>query len=109
MSTNKPPKRADRPVILETSTGVNHPGVHWGAAIERAALTQAEVARRMGVAPMTLSRLVNGHGIPTARVAVAYARAMKVSVAKTWQQVCDYELALALDAERASEESDNDR
>lgn len=94
------PKRADRVAVLESRQGVKHPGVMWLEAIQKKGLSQAQVALRMGVATMTLNRLINGHGIPTARITLAYARAMHANVTRTWQQVCDFELALALDAEQ---------
>lgn len=94
-----PAKRSERVGILETRSGVKHPGVLWLEAMQKKGTSQAQVAAKMGVATMTLNRLVNGHGIPTARITLAYARAMNASVARTWQQVCDFELALALEAE----------
>lgn len=50
----------------------------------------------MGVATVTLNRLINGHGIPTARVTAAFAKAMREDVHTLWQHVADYELALVL-------------
>lgn len=85
--------------VLVTKSGVQHPGPLWLKAMTDAGLSQTACANEMGVAPMTLNRLVNGHGIPTARVTVAFAKATKANVKKVWQQVADFELALVLDAE----------
>lgn len=64
--------------------------------IDECGLSQSEVARRMGVAPVTLNRLVNGRGIPTAKVTVAFARALDVDVRELWDAVSEYELRLAI-------------
>lgn len=74
----------------------DHPGRVWLRRMRDAGLSQSETARRMGVAPVTLNRLVRGRGVPTARMTVAFARAVGLDERETWQQVCDYELALAL-------------
>lgn len=73
-----------------------HPGKAWLRMIDECGLSQSEVARRMGVAPVTLNRLVNGRGIPTAKVTVAFARALDVDVRELWDAVSEYELRLAI-------------
>jgi plasmid maintenance system antidote protein VapI len=88
MST--PKARSKRPPVPA------HPGTEWLALIEARGTTQTAVAARMGVATVTLNRLINGHGIPTARITAAFARAMRQDVRELWQHVADYELALAL-------------
>lgn len=104
-TTSKPkataPKKAAAQPVLASKSGVSHPGPLWLAAMEKAGKSQTATANEMGVAPMTLNRLINGHGIPTARVTVAFAAATKQNVRKVWAQVCDFELALALDAAEA--------
>ena len=74
----------------------SHPGRSWLRQINAAGLSQSETARRMGVAPVTLNRLVRGHGIPTASMAIAFARAIGADVHTVWDEVCEYELAVAL-------------
>lgn len=83
---------------LEEATGPVHPGVRWLVLLDDSGLTQGEAARQMGVSPMTLSRYVNGQGIPTARVVVEFARVVGADVRVLWQEVADYELAVALEA-----------
>lgn len=75
---------------------VAHPGTAWLALLDAAGLSQTKAAQEMGVAPMTLNRLCNGHGIPTAKVTVLFAKAVGADVHEVWQAVCDYELAQAL-------------
>lgn len=79
-----------------------HPGKSWLALMRAAGLSQAATAERMGVAAMTLSRLVNGHGIPTANITVAFARAVGADTEAVWSDVCTYELAVALQAAKAA-------
>lgn len=76
--------------------GVQHPAKTMLALLDEAGLSQTKAATAMGVAPMTLNRLCNGHGLPTARVAVAFAKAVGKPAADVWQGVCAYELAVAL-------------
>lgn len=78
------------------TTVPTHPGKTWVVLLEEKGLSQSEAARQMGVAPMTLNRLINGHGIPTAKVCVAFARVIGQDVTKVWNEVAAYELALAL-------------
>jgi plasmid maintenance system antidote protein VapI len=92
--------KKDQPV-LATKSGVSHPGPLWLEAMGKVGLSQTAAATEMGVAPMTLNRLINGHGIPTAKVTVAFARVTKQQPKKVWAQVCDFELALALEAAEA--------
>lgn len=83
---------------MKTKSGVQHPGALWVKLLEEKELSQTKTAQTMGVAPMTLNRLINGHGIPTAKVTIAFARATDSDVKELWQQVADFELALALEA-----------
>lgn len=75
---------------------VDHPGVTWRQNIEESGLTQAEVARRMGVSQKHLNKIVNGHAVPTATASVAFAEAVEVDAAAVWKRATDYLLALAL-------------
>lgn len=82
-----------------TAAGVKvppHPGVAWREALEAKGLTQRATAKRMGVSGTTLNRIFAGHGIPTARVTVAFAKAIGTDCDPLWRAVSDYELALAL-------------
>lgn len=83
---------------VEAPDGPVHPGRHWLLVLDKAGMSQSEAARQMGISPMTLNRLVNGQGIPTARVTVEFARVAGQDVNELWQQVSDYELAVALAA-----------
>lgn len=76
--------------------GVQHPGAVFLALMEKAGTSQTKTATTMGVAPMTLNRLCNGHGIPTAKVTVAFAKAVGADPREVWAAVAEYELALAL-------------
>jgi len=95
-------RKADTPAVtpqavseaIEGST--DHPGRAWLRLMQGAELSQTETARRMGVAPVTLNRLVRGRSIPTARMAVAFAKAVGANPRVVWGQVCEYELTLAL-------------
>jgi plasmid maintenance system antidote protein VapI len=78
--------------------GVQHPGAVFLALMEKAGTSQTKTANAMGVAPMTLNRLCNGHGLPTAKVTVAFAKAVDADPREVWSAVCEYELALALAA-----------
>jgi transcriptional regulator with XRE-family HTH domain len=60
------------------------------AARKAAGLSQAEVARRMGVAPPAVSKLERGRRSPTLITVQQYARAVG---AKLCLQVCDSEPA----------------
>ena len=96
-ATKAPATKAPaKPVQQRRAAQLQHPGVMWLAYMSDAEMSQTATATAMGVAPMTLNRLVNGHGIPTAKVTVAFARAVKKDVEQVWADVCAYELALAL-------------
>lgn len=88
--------------VLATKSGVPHPGTLWRALLDQQGMTRMACAKEMGVAPMTLHRYMEGQGIPTAKVTVAFARVTKQNVKKVWAQVCDYELALVLEQEEAA-------
>lgn len=78
------------------ATGKVHPGAVWYGLIQASEYSPRQTAERMGVAPMTLNRIFNGKGLPTAKVTVAFAQALGLDAAQVWQGVCDYELAAAL-------------
>jgi len=78
--------------------GPVHPGLAWRGQMFALGMTQADTAKAMGIAPMTLNRLFNGHGVPTAKVTVAFAKATGLDATELWQEVANYELALALSA-----------
>lgn len=90
---------APKAPVLTTKSGVPHPCTEWTALIAKAGLTQTGCAKAMGVAPMTMSRLMRGHGIPTANITIKFCEATGANLTKTWRHVADYELALALDAQ----------
>jgi plasmid maintenance system antidote protein VapI len=80
-----------------TKSKVSHPGPIWHAVLKEKGLSQAQAADLMGVAPMTLNRFLNGHGIPSCKVTIAFARAVGQDIHETWMQVAEYELALTLE------------
>lgn len=94
--TPAPAKKTTPPV--SAVKGVQHPGAVFLALMEKAGTSQTKTANAMGVAPMTLNRLCNGHGIPTAKVTVAFAKAVNADPREVWAAVAEYELALALAA-----------
>jgi transcriptional regulator with XRE-family HTH domain len=58
------------------------------AFLERNQLTQSELARRAGLDPSTVNKIVNGQRIPDLRVAVALAVATGGEVAaESWVEV----------------------
>jgi len=89
---------AKEPKVASSSAPQGHPGHTWLRLMVQKGTSQTQTANAMGVAPMTLNRLVNGHGIPTAKVTVAFARAVDADVEQVWAEVAAYELRLALDA-----------
>lgn len=93
-----PAKASDKATTgdLRPVGGVQHPAKVMLDLLAKAGLSQTKAATEMGVAPMTLNRLCNGHGLPTARVTVAFARAVGASPEQVWRGVCDYELAVTL-------------
>ena len=94
-ATKAPAKANGTKADLPTVGGVQHPAATWLALLDAAGLSQTKAAAEMGVAPMTLNRLCNGHGLPTAKVTVAFARVVGKPAAEVWRGVCDYELAVA--------------
>jgi DNA-binding XRE family transcriptional regulator len=56
-------------------------------------LTQLEVARRVGVTPKTLSRIVNGHTLPSEKTTVAFAKVVEGDAEQLWAEVATYRLA----------------
>lgn len=78
-----------------------HPGKSWAKTLADKGLSQTQAAKAMGVAPMTLNRLINGQGVPTAKVCVLFARATEQDVHAVWTEVANYELELAVAANAA--------
>jgi plasmid maintenance system antidote protein VapI len=72
-----------------------HPAAGWLDILADKGMSGAAAARDMGIAPMTLNRLLNGHGIPTANICVRFARVAGLDVQQVWGEVAAYELALA--------------
>lgn len=78
-----------------------HPGRTWMSLVEKAGQTRMAVAKAMGVAPMTLHRLIAGQGVPTAAMTVRFAATVTdlgypVDVQALWAEVAAYELKVAL-------------
>lgn len=73
-----------------------HPGTVWKKDIEAKGLSRLQVAKAMGVAPMSLHRVCEGEGIPTAEMTVRYARATGQEEATVWEAVQAYALQVAL-------------
>lgn len=96
-ATPAPKAEAKAPAVAAQG----HPGHTWFNLVEKAGTTRMAVARTMGVAPMTLHRLVAGDAVPTARMTVLFAKAIndlggKADVQALWAEVAAYELAQAL-------------
>lgn len=75
---------------------LDHPAGDWLSILADKGMSGAAAARQMGIAPMTLNRLLNGHGIPTANICVRFARVADLDVEQVWGKVAAYELALAM-------------
>lgn len=114
MTDNTAPKKATRtrkaasvptakkaPAKRATKKGPVHPGTKWAEVLAAKGLSQTQAAKAMGVAPMTLNRLINGQGVPTAKVCVLFARATDQDVHTVWTEVANYELELAVAASAA--------
>jgi plasmid maintenance system antidote protein VapI len=101
--TEPKPKAEPKPATSAAPEG--HPGHTWLAILGETGLSQTQAATAMQVAPMTLNRLINGKGIPTANVTIRFAMATKKPVKPLWDEVAAWELAqaqVAFDAETKS-------
>lgn len=79
-----------------------HPGDHWRRLIWKARLSQQETARRSQISAQHLSRILNGHSLPSVDVTRRFALTVGRSPAKLWAEVAAYQLAIA----RAAEEEE---
>lgn len=73
-----------------------HPSELWRWALEESELSQAEVARRMGVSHKHLNQILNGHVGPSATMTVRFARATGTSARLLWGAQADHLLADAI-------------
>lgn len=82
---------------------LRHPGSRWRRLIFDAHLTQSQVAARIGISRKSLSRIINGHQLPTPDTTARFAEVVGKSAAKLWAEVATYQLAVKL-AERCPSE-----
>lgn len=87
------PKADPKPATSSAPQG--HPGHTWLKHLTDAGLSQTQAATAMEVAPMTLNRLINGKGIPTANVTIRFAGAVNQPVKVLWDEVAAWELKVA--------------
>lgn len=81
-----------------------HPGTVWKKQIEDKGLTRLAVAKAMGVAPMSLHRVCEAEGIPSAEMTVRYARATGQEESTVWAEVAQYALQTAMEKVPALDE-----
>lgn len=73
-----------------------HPGVTWREAVDEADLSQAEIARQMGISEKHLSQILTCTVMPGVEATVAFSRTMNLPVHLMWNLACNHKLALAL-------------
>jgi len=88
----KQPTLINGKVKGESSAPAGHPGHTWHKLLKHSGTSQSAAARHMGVALMSLNRLVNGRGIPTAHMTVLFAEAVNAELEPLWAEVCQWEL-----------------
>ena len=66
-----------------------HPGQYIGELIEDYQITQKEFAEKLGVAPRTISKLVNGEDSISNDIAQKLAEFTNISM-KTWQNLQNF-------------------
>lgn len=95
----KPTAKAEpKPYQGHSSAPEGHPGHTWLRLLTEAGYSQISCATAMEVAPMTLGRIINGKGIPTANVTIRFATAVKQPVKVLWDEVAAWELKVAQEA-----------
>jgi len=73
-----------------------HPGVFWREAVNESEMSQAEIARQMGVSQKHLSQILTCTVTPGVEATVTFAQVLGLPVATMWNLACNYKLALAL-------------
>lgn len=94
-TTKATPAKPEKPQPMASQAPKGHPAHLLAAALDTAGLSQTGAAKAMGVAPMTLNRLVNGKGLPTAAMVLKFAAATSTDADALWHQVCTWELVQA--------------
>jgi HTH-type transcriptional regulator / antitoxin HigA len=83
------------------STANPHPGEYWRYLVEDSGLSQAEVARRLGISAKHINQILRGHTLASVDLTVKFAALMEASPHGLWQLQCSYMLAEALAKEEA--------
>ena len=65
-------------------TGADHPGTVLASTLTGLGMSQAELARRTGLTPKHLNRIINGHQLYSPEVAVRLGEATLVHPAVWW-------------------------
>src|SRR4051812_937208 len=98
-----PAEATVKPKAPSSTAPEGHPGHTWLAILVKAGKSQTGIAPEMGVAPMSLNRIINGHGVPTASMTIKFAEATGADVDALWAEVGAYVLAQAKAAVAAAE------
>jgi DNA-binding XRE family transcriptional regulator len=73
-----------------------HPGVFWRDLANESGMSQAEIARQMGVSQKHLSQILTCTVMPGVEATVAFANVVGAPVSTLWNMACSHKLALAL-------------
>ena len=77
-------------------TRVNAPGIYVRRVIEDRGLTQAAVARGVGITTKHMNQILQGRALPSAVLTVQLARFLEVDPRGLWRMVADHQLDRAL-------------
>lgn len=91
----KPERKAPEFTPMTSGAPKGHPGHTWAKELNAAQMSQTAAAKAMGVAPMSLNRLVNGKGIPTAAMTLKFAHVLDADVDALWLEVARWEMTQA--------------
>jgi plasmid maintenance system antidote protein VapI len=73
-----------------------HPGVTWRELVDESELSQAAIAREMGISQKHLSQILTCTAMPGVEATVAFANVIGAPSGLLWRLACDHRLALAL-------------
>lgn len=73
-----------------------HPGVFWRELVTESEMSQAEIARQMGISQKHLSQILTCTVSPGVEATVSFANVVGAPVTTLWNMACNHKLALAL-------------